>query len=93
MKLTREQVEKMSGLVLKRLKDKDLIEFKAPEAKVIERITEAVLADLKAEESLDQEVEALLQSHTGAGDDRRIDYRKMFSMIKMKLARERGIVL
>lgn len=93
MKLTREQVEKMSGLVLKRLKDKDLIEFKAPESRVIERITDAVLTDLKAEEGLDREVEALLKSHTGAGADQRIDYRKMFSMIKTKLARERGIVL
>ncbi|MBI5826259.1 MAG: DUF507 family protein [Deltaproteobacteria bacterium] len=93
MKLTREQVEKMSGLVLKRLKDKDLIEFKSPEARVLERITDAVLTDLKAEEGLDREVEELLKSHTGAIDSQRMDYRKMFSMIKTKLARERGIVL
>lgn len=93
MKLTREQVEKMSGLVLKRLKDRDLIEFKAPEARVLERITDAVLTDLKAEDGLDREVEEVLKSHTAAIDGQKIDYRKMFSMIKTKLARERGIVL
>lgn len=93
MKLTKEQVEKISGLVLKRLKDKDLIALKAPEARVLEKITDAVLTDMKAEESLDREVEELLKSHTGAANNQKIDYRKMFTMIKTKLARERGIVL
>ncbi|MEK7773604.1 MAG: DUF507 family protein [Deltaproteobacteria bacterium] len=93
MKLTKEQVEKISGLVLKRLKDKDLIDLKAPEVRVLEKITDAVLTDMKAEESLDREVEELLKSHTGGADNQKIDYRKMFTMIKTKLARERGIVL
>lgn len=93
MKLTREQVEKLSTIVLERLKDKEMISFKAPEARVLERINEAILSDLRAEDALDREVEDLLKSHTGSLDSQRIDYRKMFSMIKNKLARERGIVL
>lgn len=93
MKLSREQVEKLVRVSLERLKEKGLIEFKADEKKVYERMVEIFLADLKKEEDLDREVEALLRSHSGAVDSQKVDYRKMFSMIKNKLARERGIVL
>lgn len=93
MRLTKEQVDKISRLVLERLKDKELIAFKADERKVLERIEEIVLADLRAEDSLDREVEELLKAHSGAMDSQKVDYRKMFNMIKGKLARERGIVI
>jgi len=93
MKLSREQVEKLVRASIERLKEKELIEFKADEKKVYERMVEIFVADLKAEDDLDKEVEALLKSHSGAMDSQRVDYRKMFSMIKNKLARERGIVL
>jgi len=93
MKLSREQVEKLVRASIERLKEKELIEFKADEKKVYERMVEIFVGDLKAEDDLDKEVEALLKSHSGAMDSQRVDYRKMFSMIKNKLARERGIVL
>ncbi|MBI5643454.1 MAG: DUF507 family protein [Deltaproteobacteria bacterium] len=91
MKLTKEQVEKISESILARLKDKDLIVFKADERRVLEKINEAILADLRAEDTLDKEVEEILKTH-GAGAQK-LDYRKMFNMVKGKLARERGIIL
>lgn len=93
MKLTKEQVEKITRLALDRLKEKELVEFKAPEQKTFERMVEIFLADLRAEDNLDREVEAILQGHSGQIDSERLDYRKMFSIVKNKLARERGIVL
>ncbi len=93
MKLTIEQVDKISRIVVERLKEKDLVVFKAPENKVLERMHEIIMRDLKAEDDLDREVEEILKTHTGSMDNQKIDYRKMFSMIKGKLARERGIVL
>jgi hypothetical protein len=93
MKLSIEQVEKISKIVVERLKEKDLIVFKAPENKVLDRMHEIIIHDLKAEDDLDREVEEILKTHTGSMDNQKIDYRKMFSMIKGKLARERGIVL
>lgn len=93
MKLSIEQVDKISRIVVERLKEKDLVVFKAPENKVLERMHEIIMRDLKAEDDLDREVEEILKTHTGSIDNQKIDYRKMFSMIKGKLARERGIVL
>lgn len=93
MKLSIEQVDKISRIVVDRLKDKDLIVFKAPEEKVLEKTREIIIRNLKAEDDLDREVENILQTHTGTIDNQKIDYRKMFGMIKNKLARERGIIL
>ncbi|MBI5469428.1 MAG: DUF507 family protein [Deltaproteobacteria bacterium] len=93
MKLSIEQVDKISRIVVERLKEKDLVVFKAPENKVLERMHEIIMRDLKAEDDLDREVEEILKTHTGSMDNQKIDYRKMFSMIKGKLARERGIIL
>lgn len=93
MRLTREQVDKIVRLALERLKEKELVELKAPEQKVFERMVEAFLADLRAEDSLDREVEEILKGHAGEIEGQRLDYRKMFNIVKGKLARERGIVI
>ena len=93
MKLSIEQVDKISRIVVDKLKDKGLIVFKSPEDKVLEKTREIIIGNLRAEDDLDREVESILQTHTGAIDNQKIDYRKMFGMIKNKLARERGIIL
>jgi len=93
MKLTIEQVEKIADHVLDALKKKGLITLKTGERQAIEKIKDVILADLRAEDGLDREVDEILKTHTGQMDSQRIDYRKMFNMIKGKLARERGIVI
>jgi hypothetical protein len=93
MRLSKEQAEKITDLILARLKERNLIVFKADEEKVLKRMQGVFIADLKAEDNLDREVEQILSSHSAAIDTQRLDYRKMFNMIKTKLARERGIVL
>ncbi len=93
MKLTKEQVEKLSDFILKRLEDRNLIILKTARERLLERINGIILDDLKTEDDLDREVEEILRTHSGAVDSSRVDYRKMFNMIKGKLARERGIVL
>jgi len=93
MKLTTEQVEKISKAVLASLKDKGLLVFKADEHRVLERIAEAILADLRAEDALDREVEEMISSHSDGLGGATIDHRKMFNMIKSKLVRERGLVI
>jgi hypothetical protein len=52
-----------------------------------------ITEDLTAEEELDREVERLLEPHAARMDAEGADYRKMFNLLKQKLARERGIVL
>ncbi|MBI5561566.1 MAG: DUF507 family protein [Deltaproteobacteria bacterium] len=93
MKLAKEQIDKVSRLILDDLKDKKLIVLKAGERRVLERMSEAILTDLRAEDDLDREVERMLEAHSGAIASGKVDYKRMFTMIKTKLAKERGIVL
>ncbi len=93
MRLTKTQVDKISELIMKSLKDKGLIVFKTDPAVVLERVVTAILDDLKAEDELDREVEGMLKAHSSEVEAGRIDYRRMFSMIKGKLVRERGLTI
>lgn len=86
-------IEKLSSLILSGLEGKGLVELKADPDRVTARIREIITADMRAEEELDREVERLIASHSGDEEAGGVDYRKMFSMVKHKLARERGIVL
>ncbi|MBI3753269.1 MAG: DUF507 family protein [Deltaproteobacteria bacterium] len=93
MRLAKEQVEKISRLILDNLKTKGLIVFKVPEEAVLSRIIEIFLKDLKAEDELDREIEGILQKYAREIEAGRMDYRKMFNLTKEKVAKERGIVL
>ncbi|MEK6599037.1 MAG: DUF507 family protein [Deltaproteobacteria bacterium] len=93
MRLSKEQVEKISRIILDNLKAKGLIIFKSPEDVVLNRIIEIFSDDLKAEDGLDREVEEILKGHAKEIEAGRMDYRKMFSLIKGKLVKERGIVI
>ncbi len=93
MRLTPEQIEKISKMILENLKQKELITFKADEGIVLKRIIEIFTGDMKAEDDLDREVENIMKQYQNEIDKGRMDYRKMFSMIKNKLVKERGIVL
>ena len=93
MRLSKEQVEKISRIILDNLKAKGLIIFKSPEDVVLNRVIEIFSNDLKAEDGLDREVEEILKGHAKEIEAGRMDYRKMFSLIKGKLVKERGIVI
>lgn len=93
MRLSKEQVEKISKIVLDNLKTKELIVFKVKEEVVLNRAVEIFLKDLKAEDELDREVEEIIKGHAKEIEAGRMDYRKMFNLIKAKLVKERNIVL
>ena len=79
MKLTTTQIETISTKILARLREKELIIFKEDEAIVLSRVMRAITEDLRAEDQLDREVEAILESHSGSLKEDGIDYRKMFN--------------
>jgi hypothetical protein len=93
MRLTTTQIETISRLILARLKEKDLIVFKEDEDTVYKRVVRAITEDMRAEDQLDREVESILETHSGSLEEGGIDYRKMFSMVKGKLVRERELII
>ncbi len=92
MKINSSQIERLVRVVIERLKDKGLIQFKIPEKQVFDRAIQLVMDDFKKEDDLHVEVNKILddlEKQNPGGFDR----RKMFSMVKIKLAKQKGIVL
>lgn len=61
--------------------------------KLIEDMTNLITEDFQKEDKLDQEVREILSEHREKIRKENIEYQTMFRMIKMKLAKERNIVL
>ncbi len=89
----REEVaDRIAGAVVKRLQVKKFVDAK-DEAKARAAVRKVVLENLQAEERLDTEARRILQEHTAAIKDTAVDYGRLFSLVKGKLAKERGFIL
>jgi hypothetical protein len=92
VKLKKEHIERISRLILGKLKEKKLIEMRVGEDRIFHKIIDVVTSDLGAEDKLDRDARDLLDQYAAkAGGD--IDRQQMLHMIKKQLAKERKMVL
>ena len=82
----------MAEAVVKRLVTRKLAEVK-DETRARELVRRIVVEDLMAEEKLDADARALLMDHAKQIRDSASDYRRVFTLVKAKLAKERGFTL
>jgi hypothetical protein len=89
----REEVaSRMADAVVRRLVGRKLADVK-DEGRAREVIRRILAEDLLAEEKLDADARALLQGHAKQIKDSASDYRRLFALVRAKLARERGFTL
>lgn len=93
MRLTKQQTEEISKVILKKLKGMDMVIFNAPEDKVLHRIVEIITKDLMVEEELDREVKKFLETYEADFKSGKLEYMKMFNKIKEKLVKERDLTI
>jgi hypothetical protein len=93
LRLTDEQVRRISAAILSRWKGKGLIRPKAADGALVARMAEEIRMDIQQEEELDREAEALLERHLQKIDTSQANTRILFQKIKERLARDRGVVL
>lgn len=93
MRLTKSQIEEISRLVLRRLREMEIVAINAPEDKVLHRIVEIFTKDLTAEDELDREVKKILEAYEADFKSGKMEYMKMFSKVKEKLVKEREIII
>lgn len=93
MKLSGKQIDKLSFTLLEGLKKNDAISFLAKESEVLSGIKNVIAEDAAGEARLDREVKKLMEAYADQMDRGEVDSRKVFGMIKAKLAKEKGIVL
>lgn len=92
MKLTTSQIQRLSEKILKQWKSQNLMTLKVDEKVVLQTIADTITANMRAEEQMDSDVNALMdqmeREHEG-----QFQRHKMFPMLKQKLAKERKFVL
>lgn len=89
----REQLaERMAEAVVKRLVLRKLAEVR-DEARARQVIRRILAEDLLAEQKLDADARALLLEHAKEIRDSASDYRRLFTLARAKLAKERGFTL
>jgi hypothetical protein len=92
MRLTRDQIGQISQKIVRGLIKDGLLVSESPET-VIDGLARVFLADLEAEDRLNDEVHELLKGYSeliARGD---VNYQELFRKAKAKLARDRKIVI
>ena len=93
MRLKKEHIDRIATMILNGLKEKKLIKPKVPDEKIRVKIIETIMADLHAEDKIDDEARKLMENYRGQIQSGQIDERKMFQMIKKQLVKDKKIVL
>lgn len=93
MRLKKELVHYLSNKIVENLVETKAIEFECTHDDIVELVEMAIINDLMVEDSLNDEVKEILEQQEEKIDEDNINYRKMFQMVKMKLVRERGLIL
>ena len=93
MRLRQEEIDYISWKILRRLKEEGVIDIMGEEDPVAERLRHALAENLAAEDQLNREIDDILRGHLKEIQRDSVDYRRMFQMVKTKLARERNLVI
>ncbi|HEX2276613.1 MAG TPA: DUF507 family protein [Gammaproteobacteria bacterium] len=93
MRLRREMIQYLSQAMARDLIDKGFIQVLGERAKVEELLRETITEELQVEDRLNDEVKDLLRAFSNEFSRGEADYHKMFTMVKRKLAQERGLIL
>ncbi|OGL63223.1 MAG: hypothetical protein A3J27_01730 [Candidatus Tectomicrobia bacterium RIFCSPLOWO2_12_FULL_69_37] len=93
MRLRKEMIARVSGKVVDRLVRRELVTDDADLEELRHRVARVIEADLSVEDRLNEEVKELLRDYQDEMDKSNVDYSRLFTMVKTKLARERNLVL
>ena len=92
MQLTDGQIRRLADVALNALIDKGEATLKVERGQAIAKIVAVIEADQEVEAELDRKTHKLLAAHLGAAGGE-VDERRLFTMIKKKLADEQGYPL
>jgi len=93
MKLSKERVAHMSASIARRLAQERLVELAGSQQALVETLDHAITEELAVEDKLNAEVRTLMKKYEAEIEQGRVDYQKMFLMVKKQLVKERGIIL
>ncbi len=93
MRLNKVRVHQMAVSVIERLQSSGLLQIQGKPEVVIQKLESAILSELQVEDRLNADVREMLKQFEREFAEGRADYQKMFTMVKQKLIKERGVIL
>ena len=93
MRLSKERVRHISESITTRLQQEGQVTIVGDRKSFVEHIDHAIIEELSVEDRLNAEVRQLLKAYEQDIERGQVDFQRMFTMVKTKLARERGIIL
>ena len=93
MRLSKERVHHLAQTLGEQLQAEGLVRVAGDKKALGESLEQAITDELQVEDRLNAEVRELLKAYADQIERGQVDYQKMFTMIKTKLARDRGLVL
>lgn len=92
MKLRRAEVDYIAHQIVNQLLSEKYIETEDAKA-TIAQVAKTILEDLIQEDRLNEEVRQILDEHAEEVQRGRVEYHRMFNLIKARLIRERNLIL
>lgn len=93
MKLSQARVQHLAQTIWARLHSQGYLKITGADRTAIQALEKALTDELSVEDRVNAEVRELLRTYQAEIEQGRVDYQKMFTMIKSKLVRERGLIL
>ena len=93
MRLRQEEIDYVCWKLLQALKEDEVIDISGDDELVAGKLRHALTENLSIEDQLNREVDDILRNHLKEIQRDSVDYRRIFQMVKTKLARERNLVL
>ena len=93
MKLSKERISHLAEKLTCGLQDEGYLELLGEKKAAVEAVNRTITEELLVEDRLNDEVRELMKAYETEIEKGQVDYQKMFSMIKKKLAKDRGLIL
>lgn len=93
MKLTKERIHHLAASLVSNLHEKGFVDCVGTKEDLVNALDAGITDELSVEDRLNTEVRMLMKQYDAEIERGGVDYQKMFTMIKTKLVRERGLIL
>lgn len=93
MRLPKEWVSHIAKGIVENLSEKALMRFKIAKDEAIIQVEQIIIDDLMVEDRLDEEVKEILKQYEAEIEKGRLDYKKLFTLTKQRLVKERNLIL
>lgn len=93
MRVSKDRVRHMAESVVTHLHQDGQLEVTGDRKAFVDALEQVITGELAIEDHINAEVRQMLKAYEKQIEQGQVDYQRMFTMIKTKLVRERGIIL